>query len=119
MVGLLKIDGGRFWVEYEERNVQVVWTPGAPEPVAKARRWFDESYPRLEQVPETMLRSLIGSDADFSPTSVRKEKSVERHGKLSDGGSIKLVYFKEKPLSDSDYHEGVEALSTWISSYFR
>lgn len=57
---------------------------------------------------------MIGNDADFSPASVRKEKSVERRGKLNEGGSIKLVYFKKEPLSDSDYREGVEALSTWI-----
>src|SRR5947209_3081107 len=106
MVGRLEVDGGRYWVEYADRNVQVVWTPGSPEPAAKARRWIEEAHPRLEQVPETMLRSLIGSEADFNPTFVRKEKSVERHGKLSDGGSIKLVYFKEDRLSDSDYNEG-------------
>ena len=119
MVGRIKVNSDRYWVEYVDRNVQVVWAPGAPEPAAKARRWIEEAYPRLEQVPETMLRFLIGSDADFNPTSVRKEKSVERHGRLSDGGSIKLVYFKEEPLGDSEYHEGVEVLATWISSYFR
>jgi hypothetical protein len=55
MVGRLKIDGGRYWIECVDRNVQVVWASGAPEPAAKAHRWIEEAHPRLEQVPETIL----------------------------------------------------------------
>jgi hypothetical protein len=117
LVGYLKPDGERFRVEYVERQVQVFWTPCAAEPVAKARRWIEEALPRFEKVPETMLRSLIGSAAQFGSAPIRKEKSVERHGELADGGSIKLVYFKNQPLSDDDYRDGVETLATWITSY--
>lgn len=118
MVGILKTDGRRYWVEYNDRHVQVGWSLVTPESAAKARRWIDEALPGLEKVPETMLRSVIGSHADFTSASLRKEKSVERHGALADGGSIKIVYFKNEPLSDGDYRDGVETLATWIRSYF-
>jgi hypothetical protein len=58
MVGYLKVDGGKFCVEYADRNVQAFWHPGAPEAAAKATRWIADALPRLEQVPETMLSRL-------------------------------------------------------------
>ncbi len=118
MVGCLKIDGNRFCVEYADRHVQVFWSPGAPEAAAKAKRWFVEALPRKEKVPEAMLRSLIGCDATFESGSIRKDKAVERPGKLSDGGSIKLVYFKQETLDDDDYREAIEKLAMWVISYF-
>lgn len=118
MVGCLKPDGRGFCVEYTGRQIQVFWTPGTPEPAAKAWRWIEEALPRFEKLPETMLRDLIGSEAQFESAPVREEKSVEWRGKLADGGSIKLVYLRKEPLSDVDYREGVETLATWISSYF-
>jgi hypothetical protein len=118
VVGYLKIDGGRFCVEYADRHVQVFWSSGAPEAAVKAKRWLEEALPRHEMVPENMLRSLIGSDAKFLDAPIRKEKTVERHGRLPDGGTIKLVYFKRDALTENDYRDAVETLTTWISSYF-
>src|SRR4051812_29245300 len=106
MVGLLKVEGVRFCVEYGERHVQVFWDPAAPEAAAKARRSFEEALPRQAQVPEHVLRSFVGSQAEFRRPVVRNEKTVELRGSLSDSGSIKLVYFKDRPLTDNEYSEG-------------
>jgi hypothetical protein len=118
MVGYLKVDGGQFCVEYADRNVQVFWRPGAPEAAAKATRWIADALPRLEQVPETMLRALISCKAEFLTAPIREEKTVEWRGTLPDGGSIKLVYFKQKPLDNDEYRDAVETLKTWANSYF-
>jgi hypothetical protein len=118
MVGLLKVEGTRFCVEFVEQHVQVFWHPAAPEAAAKARRWFEFAAPRLAQVPEHMLRSLVGSHAEFGRPAIRNEKTVELGGSLSDGGWIKLVYFKDRLLTDDEYNEGVETLETWARSYF-
>jgi hypothetical protein len=109
MVGYLKIDGERFCVEYADRHIQVFWCPGAAEAAAKAKRWIEESALGIEKVPETMLRVLIGCEVEFVSAPIRKERAAERHGKLSDGGSIKLVYFKLEPLNDDDYRDAVES----------
>ena len=118
MVGLLKVEGTRYCVEYLERHVQVFWDPAEPGATAKARRWFEEALPRPAQVPEHMLRSLVGSNAEFERPVVRNEKTVERRGSLSDGGSIKLVYFRDRTLTEDEYNEGVETLEVWARSYF-
>lgn len=119
MVGLLKIVRDRFCVEYADRRVQVLWRPDAPEAIAKAERWFAEALPRQQKIPETMLPLLIGCNAKFASGTIRKDREVEQPGALSDGGTIKLVYFQRDPLSDDDYREAVETLATWLSSYFR
>jgi hypothetical protein len=117
MVGYLKVDGGKFCVEYADRNVQVFWRPGAPEAVAKATRWIADALPRLEKVPEMMLGVLMGCKAEFLAAPIRKERTVEWRGTLLDGGSIKLVYFKQVPLYNDDYRDAVDTLKRWANSY--
>src|SRR6266481_4001889 len=87
----------------------------APEAAARAQRWVTDALPREEKVPETMLRTLIGARAEFGTQPRHEEKSVEWGGTLSDGGSIKLVYFKRTPLSDGERRDAVETLSQWAS----
>lgn len=118
MVGHLKLDSdGRFCVEYADRNVQVFWRAGAPEALARAQKWIKDALPRQEKVPESMLSSLIGARVAFTTQPRFEEKTVEWSGTLSDGGSIKLVYFKRVPLSDAQRRDAVEVLSGWANSY--
>ncbi|MCC8939089.1 hypothetical protein H8A99_22080 [Bradyrhizobium sp. Arg68] len=118
MVGYLKRDDSRYCVEYADRRVQVYWWPAAPEAIARAERWLGQALPRQEKVPETMLRTLIGYGAEFASVPIRGEREVEWHGKLSDGGAIKLVCFKQAPLNDDEYDDAINTLKTWVSSYF-
>lgn len=81
MAGLLMVEGTRFCVEDGERHIQVFWDPAAPEAAAKARRWFEEALPKQAQVPEHMLRSLMGSRAESSvPSSEMKRRSSGSEG---------------------------------------
>ncbi|MGN6311336.1 MAG: hypothetical protein ACTHNN_17495 [Xanthobacteraceae bacterium] len=69
-------------------------------------------------VPETMLLSLIGCQATFASGSIHKDRAIEQAEKLSNGGLIKLVYFKQETLNDDDFRGAVETLATWVSTYF-
>ena len=117
MVGLLKAANGGFCVEYEDRNVQVFWSPGAQEAWARAQKWITEALPGLEKIPESMLRDLIGARADFNPHPRHEEKTVEWQGKLSDGGSVRFVYFKLERLGDGDRRDAAEKFAVWQRSW--
>jgi hypothetical protein len=122
MAGVLKSTNDKFIVEYADRGICVQWLPGETINAEKPMRWIKEALPRQEQVPESMLRSLIGSEARFSDTPRFEERKVELQGKLDDGGTIAIVYFKGIPaqvLSESDRADAAVKLQQWAHSYLR
>jgi hypothetical protein len=122
MTGILKSTSDKFIVEYVDRGIYVQWRPGETANVEKPARWIKEAFPRQEQVPENMLRSLFGSKARFSDTPRFEERKVVLRGNLDDGGTIEIVYFKGIPaqvLSESDRADAAEKLQQWAHSYLR
>jgi hypothetical protein len=122
MVGGLKSENDKFTVEYVDRGICVQWRPGDTANAEKPTRWIKEAFPQQEQVPESMLRSLIGSVARFSDVPRFEERKAELRGKLDDGGTIAIVYFKGIPaqvLSESDRADAAEKLQQWAHSYLR
>jgi hypothetical protein len=122
MAGILKSKNDKFIVEYRDRDIYVQWVPGDTVNVEKPMRCIKEALPRQEQVPESMLRSLIGSEARFSDTPRFEERKVELQGKLDDGGTIAIVYYKGTParvLSESDRADAAVKLQQWAHSYLR
>jgi len=78
--------------------------------------------PRLEQVPENMLRTLIGTEARFEDSLRFEERKVELRGRLDDGGTITIGYVKGVPpqiLSESNRVAAAETLQQWARSYLR
>jgi len=95
MVGRLKYLGSeRFCVEYEEEDIYVIWRPGTSQAAEKPTKWANEAWPKLEQVPENLLRDLIGSQASFAGGVEVEETAVTMRGSLDDGGSITIGYVK-------------------------
>jgi hypothetical protein len=68
--------------------------------------------------PGTYVALVDGEPCGIKRPVVRNEKTVERVGRLFDGGSIKLVYFSDRALTEDEYNEGVETLEVWARSYF-
>ena len=122
MTGLLKLTSDKFTIEYEDRGVYVQWQPGEAANAEKPAQRIKDALPRQEQVPENMLRDLIGTEARFQETPRFEERKVELRGKLDDGGTITIGYFKGIPaqvLSESDREVGAETLRQWAHSYLR
>jgi hypothetical protein len=120
--GILKKNGDKFVVEYESRGIYVQWLPGEAATAAKPERWIRDAFPRPAQAPEHILRDLIGSRARFSDVTRVQERTVELPGKLDDGGTISIGYFKGRPaqvLSAADLAEAPERLREWANSYLR
>src|SRR5258708_3546961 len=122
MTGIFKWTNDKFIVEYVDLGIYVQWQPGETANAEQPTRWIKGALPRQEQVPVSMLRSLIGSEARFSDTPRFEERKVELRGKLDDGGSITIVYFKGIPaqvMSESDRADATEKLQQWAHSYLR
>jgi hypothetical protein len=122
MTGFLKWTSDKFIVEYVDRGIYVEWMPGDAANAEKPTQWIEEALPRQEQVPENMLRNLIGSNARFSDAPRFEERKAELRGKLDDGGTIAIVYFKGGPtqvLLESDRADAAEKLQQWAHSYLR
>jgi hypothetical protein len=120
--GILNKNGDKFVVEYESRGIYVQWLPGEAGTAAKPERWIRDALPGLAQAPEHILRDLIGSRARFSDATRVKERTVELPGKLDDGGTISIGYFKGRPaqvLSADDLAEASVRLKEWANSYLR
>jgi len=122
MTGRLKQTNNRFAVEYEGSGIYVQWEPGKAANAEKPAEWINDALPGQEQVPENLLRDLIGTEARFDDTLRFEEGKVELRGKLDDGGMIKIVFFKGTPaqiLTESDRAEAAETLQQWAHSYLR
>lgn len=122
MTGRLKLISDKFTAEYEDRGVYVQWQPAEAANVEKPAQWIKDALPRQAQVPENMLRHLIGSEARFQEMPRFEERRVELRGKLDDGGTITIGYFKGIPaqvLSQSDREDAAETLQQWAHSYLR
>lgn len=123
MTGRLKpLGNGSFCVEYDERGVHVTWTPGVVANASKPNAWIADSHPQMQQLPEHMLRDIIGSKAHFSEKARIAERHVDLPGRLKDGGTITIGYSKGVPprlLMESEQEEGVETVKEWARSYLR
>jgi hypothetical protein len=119
---LIQIPGPNFCVTYKDRSVYVRWWPGDAANERKPAAWIKEALPGWEQVPENMLRDLIGSEARFQDTPRFEERKVELLGELDDGGQIRLGYCKGTPpqaLSESERADAAETLQQWAHSHLR
>jgi len=122
MTGFLKRIGDKFTVEYGDSGVYVRWRPGDASNAEKPAQWVNDAFPRQEQVPENMLRSLIGTEARFEDSVRFEERKAELRGKLDDGGTITIGYVKGIPpqiLSESDRTDAAETLRQRAHSYLR
>jgi hypothetical protein len=122
MTGVLKRLGDKFTVEYADRGVYVQWLPGEAANAEKPTHWINAAWPRQEQVPENVLRTLMGTKARFEDRPRFEERKVELRGNLDDGGTITIGYVKGTPpqiLSESDRAAAAETLQQWAHSYLR
>ncbi len=118
---LTRLPTGNFCIEYQ-RGVYVKWSPGDPANEVKPLNWIESALPGQEQVPENMVRTLIGSQACFLRQSRVTEKNIDMVGQLSDGGTITVAYVKGRPaqvMSEAECEEGIDILTTWIRSYLQ
>ena len=81
---LTRLPTGNFCIEYQ-RGVYVKWSPGDPANEVKPLNWIESALPGQEQVPENMVRTLIGSQACFLRQPRVTEKNIDMVGQLSDG----------------------------------
>jgi hypothetical protein len=85
-------------------------------------QWIKDALPRQEQVLEKMLRDLIGTEARFQEMPRFEERKAKLYGKLDDGRTITITYFKGNPaqvLSESDREDASEMLRQRAHSYLR
>jgi hypothetical protein len=98
MTGIFKWTNDKFIVEYVDLGIYVQWQPGETANAEKPTRRIKGALPRQEQVPVSMLRSLIGSEARFSDTPRFEERKVELRGSLTTADRLRSCISKESLL---------------------